>query len=197
MRHAFTIRRVFPGKFFMHAGRKTSDDTSPTSRGAAELQLARLKWAFAAGLLLVVLAVIALLALRGGGAGLPPLSRESLQTAEQRWRESNVRNYAIEIEVTGAQPATYRVEVRDGEAISAQRNGRPLTQSRVFETWSVTGMFDTLASDVARLEDPATNGRIVARCLFDETYGYPARYDRMELESGVHVAWEVTKFETE
>lgn len=197
MRHRFTTRRIFPGKNFVHTGSKTSGETSPASHGAAELQLARLKWAFAGGLLLVALAIIALLAFRGGRTSLPPLSQESLHTAEQRWRERKVRNYSIEIEVTGAQPATYQVEVRDGEAISAQRNGRPLTQSRVFETWSVPGMFETLASDVARLEDPTGHGRIIARCLFDETYGYPARYDRQELDHGLHVAWEVTKFEVE
>jgi hypothetical protein len=197
MRRLFVIHRVFPGKFLMHAGRKTSKKNSSVPRGAAELQLAWLKWGFAGGLLLVVLAVIALLLLRGRTSGLPPLTRDVLRLAEQRWRKNQLQDYTIEIRVTGAQPATYLVEVRDGVAVSAKRNGHPLAQSRVFGTWSVPGMFDTLASDVARLEDPTTHSRIVARCLFNETYGYPARYDRQELDHGLQVAWEVTKFETE
>jgi hypothetical protein len=178
----------------MNDDQPTPEDAQP-NRGAAEVRLSRIKWAFLGGICGLAIALLLGWLWRGPGSDLPPLTRAALEAAEARWRDHPARSYTIKVQVTGAQPATYQVEVRDGEALSASLNGRPLTQRRVFDTWSVPGMFGTLASDVERLEEPENEGRILARCEFDGQYGYPARYERIELNSGVQVAWEVVKFE--
>lgn len=135
----------------------------------------------------VMVAVFALAIRRS----LPALTAEQLAAAEVRWDTAHLQDYAIEIEVVGAQPAVYVVEVRDGEPISATRNERPLTQRRTWETWTVPGMFDTLASDVESL---AAGQNLVVRCQFNDV-GVPQRYDRIELGTGQQVSWEVKRFE--
>ena len=124
---------------------------------------------------------------------LPSLSAKSLREAEKTWNAAGARDYTIEIEVRGAQPAIYAVEVKDGEAISGSRNGIAFTRRRSWETWSVPGMFETLASDVATLEENPS--QLVVRCQFDPKYGYPAKYERIQMGTGLQVSWEVTKFE--
>lgn len=110
-------------------------------------------------------------------------------------------DYDIEVAVAGTQPATYEVRVRDGQAIEAFRNGKPLNQRRTFGTWSVPGMFSTMSRDVEAVErrergeaDPSTP-RLTLRAEFDPKYGYPKRYQRIEWGSPVEVTWQVTHFE--
>src|SRR4051812_47407983 len=55
----------------------------------------------------------------------PSLSPEQFYTAHENWKAHKIPSYDIEVRVAGPQPATYRVEVRDGEAIAAWRNGQP------------------------------------------------------------------------
>lgn len=135
---------------------------------------------------------------------LPPLERAGFEAARQTWAQTAPADYDIEVVVEGRQPATYRVEVRDGEVRVALRNGLPLTQPRTMGTWSVPGMFGTIEIDLDNVEqsereaDRATTTRLLLRARFDSHYGYPARYHRIELvRQGVNpeVSWTVTKFD--
>src|SRR5436305_14187045 len=56
----------------------------------------------------------------------PTLTPEIFHAAHERWKKVAPADYDIEVRVTGSQPATYRVEVRRGEAVAAWRNGNPL-----------------------------------------------------------------------
>jgi hypothetical protein len=130
----------------------------------------------------------------------PALTPEIFHAAHNRWNRSAPKNYNIEIRVTGSQPAVYRVEVRDGQAQAAWRNGSPLLQRRTFGTWSVPGMVGTIGRDIEAVEkhaagkaDPFTP-RLTLRAEFDPKYSYPAKYRRIEWGSSVEVAWEVTQF---
>jgi hypothetical protein len=121
---------------------------------------------------------------------LPRLSPQDFDEAQRRWRENEPLDYDIEVEVSGPQPAVYRVEVRNGEPVSAFRNGRELTQRRTWATWSVPGMFGTLASDFrhaaqreAGLADENTP-RVSLYGVFDPVYGYPRHYRRIMLGQG-------------
>ena len=132
----------------------------------------------------------------------PILVLEEFDEARKRWDETRVPNYRIEIVVEGAQPATYTVEVRDGVAINANRNGNPLTQSRTFATWSVDGMFGTMESDVVNLEtqtkkskDGGGSPTLMLRAEFDRHYGYPKRYFRADWQRNLETSWTVTRFE--
>lgn len=132
---------------------------------------------------------------------LPEMKPADFYAAREKWEQNEPPNYDIEVEVTGTQGATYRVQVRDGRAIAAWRNDKPLLQERTFSTWSVRGMFGTIARDIDRVErlaagkaEPNTP-RLTLRGEFDAQTGYPRRYRRIEWGSPVEVSWKVIRFE--
>lgn len=121
---------------------------------------------------------------------LPPLSATDFQAAQNRWRENGPQDYFIEVRVQGRQPATYRVEVQDGEAVRAFRNGQPLNQKRTWGTWSVPGMFSTMASDFRQVamfqsgRGDENTSNLGLYGVFDPYYGYPQRYRRITWSQG-------------
>lgn len=167
-----------------------NNNISPAGNSATR-SLAWLKVALVGGSVGLLVALGITFALR---PRTPSLTATALAGAEQRWRDAQVRDYDLELEVMGAQPARYAVEVRGGEAISAERNGIAVSQRRVWETWTVPGMFDTLASDVATLEKTDS---LVVRCTFDERTGVPTSYQRVEMGTGQQVEWKVTRFDVD
>jgi hypothetical protein len=132
----------------------------------------------------------------------PSLSPPQFYAAHEYWKANKIPSYDIEVQVAGPQPATYRVEVRDGEAIAAWRNGQPLRSQRTFGTWSVPGMFSTISRDVEAIERAAAEHRqrpLILRAAFNAEYGYPERYRRIDNGSrkggdSIAVTWEVVKF---
>jgi hypothetical protein len=130
-----------------------------------------------------------------------PLAPADFSAARERWNAAAPPNYNIEVQVTGSQPAIYRVEVRDGVATAAFRNGLPLLQHRTFSTWSVPGMFGTMSRDVENVERyaaghaDASTPRLTLRAQFDPRYSFPQRYRRIQWGSDIEVAWNVLKFE--
>lgn len=147
---------------------------------------------FIIGLLLVGGVIGAMVMMRAGR--LPLMSRADFDAGKGVWQESKPSSYKITVEVKGMQPGVYDVVVENGIASSARFDGRDLTRQRTFGTWSVTGMFDTLARD---LETNDKHDYLMLRAEFDPQYGYPTRYERIEMRTGVHDAlqWEVTSFE--
>lgn len=131
----------------------------------------------------------------------PEITPADFQAARQRWEQQGPQNYNIEVQVTGTRAATYRVQVRDGAATAAWINATPLPQQRTWGTWSVRGMFGTIARDIDALERRAagqadkSTPRLTLRAEFDERTGYPIRYRRIQWGSPVEVTWEVTQFE--
>jgi hypothetical protein len=130
----------------------------------------------------------------------PPLTPNLFHATHDRWKAAAPANYDIEVRVTGSQPALYRVEVREGLASAAWRNGQPLTTRRTFDTWSVPGMFGTISRDIEAVERHAAGKadrftpRLTLRAEFDPVYSYPARYRRLQQWANVDVAWQVTEF---
>jgi len=135
----------------------------------------------------------------------PLLTPEAFYAAGDRWKASAPADYNIEIQVAGPQAAVYRVEVRGGQPAAAWRNGQPLKQHRTFGTWSVPGMFSTMARDVdvveRRTAGHAKPGEteLIVKAQFDPQYSFPRRYQRIEWGSrrgsdAVTVTWEVREF---
>ena len=61
--------------------------------------------------------VITLLGLRWASYDpTPTLTPKLFYAAHERWKAGALLNYDIEVRVNGSQPATYRVEVRNGES---------------------------------------------------------------------------------
>ena len=173
-------------------------DDSGTSRPPARRRVSTLVLsAFFGGVAAIVCAVL-VMALVGRGEMIE-LTRADFDAAEQRWNDSRPADYDIEIEVTGRQAATYRVEVRDGVVRSATRNGDALKQPRTMGTWSVPGMFGTIERDLIAVEERAagtgnlSSSRLHLRATFDLELGIPRCYLRLELASQMQVTWEVTE----
>jgi len=133
---------------------------------------------------------------------LPALTSATFHEAWNRWDEHAPAGYDIEVAVSGPQAATYRVQVRAGEVISATRNGFALKGYRTIGTWSVPGMFHTMEIDLDQLgrsEETATTNsqRLILSCQFDTALGYPAHYRRIEMGSRMQVEWQVTSLTIE
>jgi hypothetical protein len=132
----------------------------------------------------------------------PSLSPKQFHAAHDHWKSHKISNYNIEIKVTGPQASVYRVEVRDGEAVAAWRNGQPLNQHRTFGTWSIPGMFSTISRDVEAIELAEKQGQqrpLILRAEFQAESGYPEHYRRIDNGSrkgsdSITVTWDVTEF---
>jgi len=129
----------------------------------------------------------------------PLLTRELLREAQSRWKAAAIHDYDVEVEVKSRQVETYAVEVRNDVPQQAWRNGQPLKQVRVFDTWSVPGMFATLSDDLDRCA-PASQAKgeglqLMLRCTFDPKTGAPMRYRRIEWGKDLDISWQITKLE--
>ncbi len=124
---------------------------------------------------------------------LPSLDREVFDLARSHWHENGLTDYEVEVTVTGRQPGVYTVKVEKSIAVESSMDGRALTRPRTFGTWAVDGMFETLQRD---LDSNEIDDNLMLGAVFDETYGYPLRYERLEMKTGVHdsLRWEVTRF---
>lgn len=131
----------------------------------------------------------------------PKLTRDRFEAAKLKWEQAAPKNYNIEIKVTGLQAATYNVQVRRGDVVSASRNGTPLPRRHGFATWSVPGMFSTIGHDVEQvqaIQDGSAKpgaSRLELRGEFDCKFGYPQHYYRYEWKTRNEVSWDVTEFE--
>jgi hypothetical protein len=135
------------------------------------------------------------------GDSSPELTADALRQAQTRWRDANIQDYRVEVEVHSRQTEKYAVEVRQGEPRQAWRNGQPLKQIRIYDTWSVPGMFATIADDL-RIVEQAQQGKggpnapqLYLRCTFDAATGAPVRYHRVQWGSNLEIMWQITKLE--
>jgi hypothetical protein len=127
---------------------------------------------------------------------LPELTPERLRQATAKWQSDGPQDYHVEVEVQSREPERYAVEVRGGNPQQAWRNGRPLKQSRVFDTWSIPGMFTTIGDDLDRAHRAGQSGsNLTLRGQFDEQTGAPLSYRRIEWGSDLEVSWRITKLE--
>ncbi|HVW36729.1 MAG TPA: DUF6174 domain-containing protein, partial [Pirellulales bacterium] len=147
-----------------------------------------------AGALVALIATLAWL--RPGAA---ELNEDELARAEKLWRETAPADYDVDVRVTGRQPGEYHVEVRRGRPVLAARNGIA-TPQRVWDVWTVDGMFDTIHQEIENAQDPAgpfgspPGSQVVERAAFDDRFGYPRRYQRIVMGTELEIAWEVVEF---
>jgi len=131
---------------------------------------------------------------------LPPLTVDALEAGEKRWDQNGPKSYDLDLTIEGAQPGVVHVEVRNGVTTAMRRDGVAPQQRRVWDVWSVPGMFTTIEQELQNAEDPQhgmglTSGASVdIRAEFDPTYGYPARVHRVVFGGGPEVFWKVISF---
>jgi hypothetical protein len=180
---------------------ETMADSIPSPRLKRFARL--IVWFVAGGIIgLVAMAIVVRVSSRESGT--PALAKSDWELARKRWNAGPVENYDIEVVVTGRQAANYSVQVRDGKVVNATRNGNVLPQQRTWTTWTVEGMFETIARDLDSVQrhetgraEPTTP-RLQLRAAFDPQLGYPQRYLRTEmvrLGANPEVSWNVVRFE--
>jgi hypothetical protein len=148
--------------------------------------------------LAIVGGLIVLVATRG--ERVPEITVESLDAAEQLWKERGPASYRMSIAVGGRQPGPVEIEVHDGRVTHMTRNGVTPSQERTWEYWTAPAQFETIREDFesARREGgfgapPGT--KTILRADFDPQFGYPRRYQRMVLGTDLNLDWTVTAFE--
>ena len=133
---------------------------------------------------------------------LPELTRATLTAAEERWAQHGPKSYDLAIQLKGARPGTFEVEVREGTVTHMTRNGIAPARRETWEVWTVPGMFDTIEADWSKRDDVAQGfatppgSQLVQLADFDAALGYPKRYYRMIPGTNLDVFWEVTQFRT-
>jgi hypothetical protein len=105
------------------------------------------------------------------------LTPEKLADARARWERAGVRDYEIEVRVGGGTQAVYRVEVRGGQVVRATQNGLAFDRPERAEPWTVAGLFDILANDLARDAQPGSPAAYT-QVRFDPHDGHLVRYLR-------------------
>lgn len=165
-------------------------------RTGVSLQQLRIGLAISAIIGVIAIAVIVLL-VRNRGV---PLNSERFEAAQNLWRESGPTDYDIEVQTSGPRVARYRVQVRESEAVAAFIDDRPITSPHAIATWSVPGMFGTIASDVesqaAIAEGTADDDtpHVAIWGVFDSTLGYPTHYRRVQWSDDLEAGFDVVSF---
>jgi Family of unknown function (DUF6174) len=135
------------------------------------------------------------------GDATPPLSPEALEAAEKLWESQHIENYRVTVQVQADRLSTYSVEVKQGRPTQVLLNNTALTDARIFDTWTLPGMFNTIAEDLTHVnaqqsgKAEANVPRLRLWCLFDQQNGLPLKYRRLDWQKGIDVTWSITKFE--
>lgn len=130
---------------------------------------------------------------------LPPLTTAELDQAERRWQTAGLENYDMDVKVSGRQPGSFHVEVRQGEPVALTRNG-VAPRRGMWDVWTVPGLFDTLHQELELADDPEgpfgspPGTQVVQRAKFDGRYGFPRKYQRIVMGTPLEIAWEVHRF---
>ena len=135
--------------------------------------------------------------------GTPPLTREMLESAQARWQQAGVKDYALDVEIAGKRAGRVHLEVRGGEPTAMTRDGVTPAQRRTWSAWTVDGMLDMMRMELDAAENPekgfgaAEGARLVQRAQFDDALGYPLRYERIMLgtDHSLDIDWRVVRFE--
>ena len=166
-------------------------DVRPASKSTSPAKLLPI---LVIGLMLATIFLIGI-KIGKGTKRIPRFTRTEFDDAWAKWRDAAPADYRIKTLVEGPTSGEYEVVVREGQVVSATRNGTPLTQSRTVGTWSVPGMFETIESDVETTEEKQPKLDLSLRADFDEQWGMPRRYLRSDYTSKTEVRWKVLEFE--
>ncbi|HKD35581.1 MAG TPA: DUF6174 domain-containing protein [Pirellulales bacterium] len=131
---------------------------------------------------------------------LPIMRPGDLKAAEQRWRLHGPASYKMDLEGTFEIKGQMHVEVRNGEVTAMSLDRRP-SPPRLWNLWSVSGLFDFIETDLKRNEEAAHHEGgavpepVFQQAEFDSDNGLPRAYQRTELVTGQSGGWRIVKFD--
>lgn len=145
---------------------------------------------------LLALLIVAVLLLRNPT---PPLTHAAFDAALARWEAQGPASYDLDVVISGRQPGSVHVEVRDGTVTRMTRDGRSPSQRRTWDYWSVPSLFEMIRTDMesaAGAGHPGGDGQQLSlRAVFDPQWGYPQVYQRHALGIQQTAEWRVIRFD--
>ncbi len=139
-----------------------------------------------------------------GCAGGEAVTPQALEHARAQWNKAGPRNYDLEWTSTGPRNNRFAVSVRAGRVQSVEGvapDGRRFP-TRAVETkyYSVDGLFQIIADDLAELDQPTPfnlprGTKAVLRFSPDPQYGYPRSYRRDIMGAPLALAIDVVRFQ--
>lgn len=129
-----------------------------------------------------VFVCVALVAILNFWSAQKRLERDKLDAARLRWRESGIKDYNLDIAVSGALSASYHIRVRNGQpAEGCTQNDKPFENPNQIRFWTVEGLLEeVLMRELENIEkDPSCHSQVV----FDAKLGYPVDYMKVSKEN--------------
>ncbi len=173
-------------------------DSSENRRETARRRLSLIGVAIAGALFAIVVVTIVLTLMNR--ETMPSVTADTLLQSSMRWDAEGPPSYDIEVMLKKHRVERHRVEVRDGEVVRYTLDDHEMTRRRAFDTWSVPGMFGTIEADVENIRLAETGKakphtpRLTLWGTFDQKYGIPRRYRRVQWGANFEVSWEVVEF---
>jgi hypothetical protein len=178
------------------AGHDGSSEVHARDAGRADWQRFAI---FVVGVGILLLAAI--LGIYFLGDRMPTLTEQGLNAAIDRWTESGIESYVMDLRISGARAGNVHVEVKNGVVIELVRDGQTPRQRRTWDVWSVPGQFDMMqrgleiAADPQREMHAERGAQVVVRAEFDPRLGYPRAFSQVTLGGGPEFAWKTVRFE--
>lgn len=147
-------------------------------------------------ILLICFVVVAVIAIRlSMDRRVADVTEESLQAAINTWESQRPPNYRLSVRIKGPRTGTYAIEVKNHQVDNYSFNGQLLTNERTKQTWTGRGMLRFLEWDLEEQRKSAKKGvQLMVRAEFDETFGLPFKYQRLDFSTRQSISWEVTEF---
>ncbi len=147
----------------------------------------------AIGLILTIVVLVVI------SRGQPPhMTSSDFEAARQRWQRHGPASYDMDIEQSLGVSGKIHVEVRKGQVTAMTINGEPAAP-RLWDNWSVPGLFDIIRMDVNR-NDAVVNAPdqpipVFQQAEFDPINGLPRIYRRSEPDGGQTVERRIVGFQ--
>lgn len=146
-------------------------------------------------------ALLLLLAVGACGPRPEPLTEARLAEARERWSNSGVDTYVLELEMRGSLNEIRTVEVEAGIVIDMTAGEAPAARS-AWDAWSVEGLFTLLERELVNAQTPMETYGIEDPSLihleasFCPKLGYPLFFRRQVEGATLPIEWEIVRLET-
>lgn len=120
----------------------------------------------------------------------------AFEAARERWKRHGPASYDMDIEQSLGLTGKIHVEVRHDQVTAMTINGEPAAP-RLWDSWSVPGLFGIIRLDLDRNSAVATEqskGIVFQQAEFDAENGLPRVYRRTESPGGQPVEWRIVAF---
>lgn len=166
--------------------------TNVSARGRSRLQ--NIVLGVVVGSLVGLIGIIGVMVLINRGQ-LPLMKAAEFEAAEARWSQRGPASYDMDLEGNFDLKGRLHVEVRKGTVSAMTLDGQP-EPPRLWDYYSVPGLFGIIRDDLKRNEASATNpeNAVIQQAEFDAELGFPRRYQRSGASAGQGGDWRVVAF---